>query len=257
VQRSYKPAVEAMEVLRLLSGATASVALPAAAADHHMMDGGGGATAAPFESPAVSTAAWDVALHDAGLDGLLSTSAPTAYVDAEATTSGLSQLNKYLNRSWYRAAIPLQAHDDCSQAVYATLLQQLGRARFDGLLADVGRSGVKEVLSRETTEGDDFFRAVDMVKKRAQRERVHQSLDSIDVAGSSSDLEKRSWRDSLQEAIDDTLTPREASLIYETLKGKTPTEIALHWGVASKTVSNEKTRVIQKLRAVLQTQAAD
>lgn len=251
-------------MLRLLSGASAAATLPAVAAEHHLLaDAGPAGTLA--EAPPLSDAAWDVALHDAGLDDYLATresslaAEPSILprVDADSTASGLSQLNKYLNRSWYRAGIPVQAHDDCTQAVYATLLQQLGRARFDGLLGDVGRGGVKDVFTRETTEGVDFFRAVDMVKKRAQRERVHQSLDSIDVAGPSNDLEKRSWRDSLQEAIDDSLSPREASLIYETLKGKTPAEIALHWGVAPKTVSNEKTRVIQKLRTVLQTQAVD
>lgn len=253
-----------MEVLRLLSGATASATLPAVSAEHHVL-ADASLLGPMLDAPSHPDAAWDVALHDAGLDGYLATRESSLVaepsivspVDADSTASGLSQLDKYLNRAWYRAGIPLQAHDDCTQAVYATLLQQLGRDRFDRLLSDVGRGGVKEVFTRETTEGLDFFRAVDMVKKRAQRERVYQSLDSVDVAGSSGDQEKLSWRDSLQEAIDDSLNPREASLIYETLKGKTPAEIALHWGVAPKTVSNEKTRVIQKLRDVLQTQAVD
>jgi DNA-binding CsgD family transcriptional regulator len=39
--------------------------------------------------------------------------------------------------------------------------------------------------------------------------------------------------------------------------GKTPSEIALQWGVAPKTVSNEKTRVIQKLRDALVAEMAD
>ena len=39
--------------------------------------------------------------------------------------------------------------------------------------------------------------------------------------------------------------------------GKTPAEIALRWGVATKTVSNEKTRVMQKLRHVLLAEEAD
>ena len=39
--------------------------------------------------------------------------------------------------------------------------------------------------------------------------------------------------------------------MHATLKGETPAEIASRWGVAPKTVSNEKTRVIQKLREVL------
>ena len=103
--------------------------------------------------------------------------------DTKALTSGLTQLNKYLSRAWYRAGISPQLHDDSSQAVYATLLQNLGRGSFDSLITDVGHSGIKDVFTRETSEGLAFFRAVDMVKKRAQRERIHQSLDSIDVAG--------------------------------------------------------------------------
>ncbi len=160
-------------------------------------------------------------------------------------------MNKYLNRAWYRAGIPPQSHDDNSQAVFASLLQSMGRQRFDTLLADVGQSGIKSVLSRETSEGVSFFRAVDMVKKRAQRERVHQSLNSSDVAITVRERGAAAWRDALQEAIAHNLNPREAALIQDTLMGKTPAEIALSWGVAPKTVSNEKSRVFQKLRDVL------
>ena len=108
------------------------------------------------------------------------------------------------------------------------------------------------MFSRETSDGLSFFRAVDMVKKRAQRERTYQSLESVEVAtedgsaGSGAAL-----RAALHEAIQHTLSPREAALIHDTLMGKTPAEIAIQWGVAPKTVSNEKTRVLQKLRSVL------
>jgi RNA polymerase sigma factor (sigma-70 family) len=61
-------------------------------------------------------------------------------------------------------------------------------------------------------------------------------------------------RNALHEAIDRSLNPREAALIQDTLMGKTLAEIAQQWGVASKTVSNEKTRVLQKLRDILVTQ---
>jgi DNA-binding NarL/FixJ family response regulator len=151
----------------------------------------------------------------------------------------------------------VQIHEDCSQAVFTTLLQQLGRSRFDALVSDVGHSGIKDVFSRETNEGLDFFRAVDMVKKRAQRERVFQPLDAVDIPASSSNSETKAWHEALREAIDQSLSPREASLINDTLMGKTPAEIALHWGVAPKTISNEKTRVLQKLRDVLLAQNTD
>jgi len=247
-----------MEALRLLSSAAAS--FPGLAAEHNML-ADHGAAAKPLMSAltAVSGETWDAALLQTHLTDLLSgvnpafvsSSTSTSTSDASALSSGLAQLNKYLSRAWYRAGIPVQMHEDCSQAVYTTMLQQLGRDQFDALISDVGHSGIRDVFSRETNEGLDFFRAVDMIKKRALRERAYQSLDAVDVPASSRNSETKAWSDALREAIDHSLSPREASLINETLMGKTPAEIAQHWGVAPKTVSNEKTRVLQKLREVL------
>ncbi len=254
VKRSYRPTVEALEALRLLSGsATQSLSGIAPALDVHTS---GVSTAIPATGLASTELAWDEALTQTDLAEILGSSAPVVVPGTTSTTSsttadieaGLSQLNRYLSRAWYRAAVPTQLHDDATQAVYVSLLQTLGRTRFDALLADVGQSGVKDVLSRETADGPDFFRAIDTVKKRAQREKTFQPIDAIDVAATSSGEDARALsRTALQEAIDQSLTPREASLVYDTLMGKTPAEIALQWGVAAKTVSNEKTRVMQKL----------
>jgi RNA polymerase sigma factor (sigma-70 family) len=272
-RREYRPTVEGLEALRLLSGATQAHPLAGLAAHHDLLVDPGHQTlpvADAIPAASVSSATWDAALDHAPLAELLSgphasrpngapaiagaTLEPQFVVqpDAAAMASGLSQLNKYLNRAWYRAGIPPQAHDDSSQALYASLLQSLGRQRFDRLVADVGDSGIKDVLSRETSEGLTFFRAVDMVKKRAQRERVYPSLESVDVPDATGDQSLReSRRAALQEAIDHSLSPREAALIQATLMGKTPAEIAQQWGVAAKTVSNEKSRIIQKLREAL------
>jgi RNA polymerase sigma factor (sigma-70 family) len=272
-RRDYRPTVEGLEALRLLSSAAQAHPLATIAADRDLL-------ADPVQHPvptgdetsaqAISTDAWDEALVQTQLTELLrspgatgsspsttSTLNPTAQTvttdtDPVALASGLSQLNKYLNKTWYRAGIPAQLHDDSTQAVYAALLQNMGRGRFDGLVSDVGNWGVKDTFTRETSDGLAFFRAVDMVKKRAQRERMHQSLDSVDVASDDrSSGTGTTLREALKEAIDHTLNPREAALIEDTLMGKTPAEIATQWGVAAKTVSNEKTRVLQKLRLAL------
>ena len=265
-RRSYRPTLEAMEALRLLSSAGPAAQVAGLAAEHNILaDPTTGPMPVLTDQPTFSSAAWDAALVQTHLADLLSgPSSATGPGSATATTSdpaalasGLAQLNKYLSRAWYRAAIPAQIHEDSSQAVYATLLQHLGRDRFDALVSDVGHSGIKDVFTRETNEGLAFFRAVDMVKKQAQRERMHQSLDTVDVPASSVTSEALAWREALREAIDHNLSPREASLINDTLMGKTPAEIALHWGVAPKTISNEKTRVLQKLRDVLLAQATD
>jgi len=246
--------VEALEALRLFSGASAT--LPDLTADQ-------AAIAPPIElaPPAPSrNGAWDAALAGASLSDLLGghSGRPAAAVDVEATISGLSQFDRYLGRAWARAGIAPQLRDDSTQAVYLTLLQNLGRDRFDGLVRDVGRTGIRDVLSRETPEGPDFFRAIDTVKKRAQRERSFQALDHADaVAAPARDGPDAPWRAVLHEAIARTLNPRETALIQATLQGKTPAEIAQQWGVAPKTVSNEKTRAFQKLRDFLVADLAD
>jgi DNA-binding CsgD family transcriptional regulator len=263
-RRSYRPSVETMEALRLLSGATAT-ALSGLVAEHDLFADPTAPSRPPAVPSSVSSATWDAALVHTQFANLLSdqVSATTATpaletpADPAAVNSGLAQLDRYLSRTWYRAAIPAHLHEDCTQAVYTTLLQQLGRNQFEALLGDVGQFGIKEVFTRETSEGLDFFRAVDMVKKRAQRERVHQSLEALDIPAPAVDSQTKAWREALREAISHSLSPREASLINETLMGKTPAEIALRWGVASKTVSNEKTRVLAKLRDVLSAQASD
>jgi DNA-binding CsgD family transcriptional regulator len=272
-QRRYSPTVERLEEVRLLSSASQAHPLANVAAAHDLLtDMPGAVSHLGVGSQPFSSATWDAALVETELGDILGTAgtsiststsagttlsptvsaSPEAAVDIKALSSGLTQLNKYLSRAWYRAGISPQLHDDSSQAVYTTLLQHLGRRTFDSLVTDVGHSGIKDVFTRETSEGLAFFRAVDMVKKRAQRERMHQSLDALDVA---SPIDQQglggSRRQALLEAIDRTLSPREAALIRDTLMGKSPAEIADEWGVAPKTVSNEKTRVLQKLRMAL------
>ena len=239
-RRAYSPAVEALEALRLFSGA--APAPPSVAVEQ-------GALAVPLETVAISLgeAAWDEALEQAGLVDYREQ--VRVEPDAEAIDAGLKQVGRYLCRSWYRAGIALQQHDDCTQAVYATLLTNLGRADFDRLLAEVGRLDIREVFSRESAEGLDFFRAIDMVKKQAQRQRRFEPLDGADVADSRDT--RRDWRDALEEAIAQTLDPRETAVIHDTLDGRSPAEIALQWGVAPKTISNVKTLACQKLREFL------
>lgn len=262
VRRSYRPTVEALEALRLLSGGASSLLDLSVPFDVHQ---GASGHSPSLPGPMPTDLAWDEALKQTDLADILGpTSSGRSVVVAEAPATsrdveaGLTQLNRYLSRAWYRAGVPVQMHDDCSQAVYVSLLQNLGRPRFDGLLGEIGRTGIKNVLSRETPDGPDFFRAIDTVKKRAQREKTFLPIDAIDVTTAASSEDARSlWRNALQEAIDRSLTPREASLVYETLMGKTPAEIAQQWGIAPKTVSNEKTRVIQKLRDTLVADLAD
>lgn len=254
-RRGYLPKVEALEALRLLNAATPTLG-PVIAEQIPLA-----IPAASFETNPGHDA-WDAALSQTHLADLLASSQDTAsrFVadDPQAIASGLAQLDRYLARTWARAGISPQAADDCTQGVYTTLLQNWGRGPFDSLLAEVGTMGIRATLSRDTPEGPDFFRAIDTVKKRAQRERNFAPLDdNANVPAANGDVTAESWRGALHEAIARNLSPREAALIHATLQGETPAEIALQWGVAPKTVSNEKTRAIQKLREALVADLAD
>ena len=252
--RAYRPGVEGLEALRLFSGLVgAPFAIPA---EH------GEPSPSVFESdldapgaidPGVDSDAWDAAIDLASPAELFSPTAGTSVeeaADPDAVRGGLSQLDRYLSRTWARAGVPPQKHDDCTQAVYLTLLKHLSRPGFDELMVAVGVFGIREVFSRERDEGTVFFRAIDATKKRAQRERKLRSLDD-GPDDPSAPLRERDWVDALFEAIDRALNPRESELIRATLAGETPAEIAERWGVAPKTVSNEKTRAYHKLRDFL------
>jgi hypothetical protein len=266
-RRAWAPRLEALEALRLLDAASAGLIAPLAPsgllgglpeaddlAPALLRDPGPGA--ALLEGPA-DASAWDAALGRSALDDWLSVvESESAVVAAPATEAevagGLRQVDRYLARAWARAGLAPQAHEDCTQAVHAAMLQQLGRAGFDGLMGEIGRKGITPVLSRDTELGPDFFRAVDMVKKRAQRVRSFQPLDEqAEPAALGTDGAGHDWRGALFEAIDRNLNEREATLIRATLEGFSPSEIAERWGLAPKTVSNEKTRALAKLREAL------
>ncbi len=248
-RRSYLPKVEALEALRLMDAAAPSF-LPVAILL---------APETPAIPPVVEAGhdAWDAALEATHFEELVAGPRIVITADPDRMALGLSQLDRYLGRSWARAGLSAQAHDDCTQAVYTSLLQTWGRPTFDQLLAEVGNFGIRETLTRETMKGPEFFRAIDTVKKRAQREKSYAPLDDGAQVASGGNDQAEAWKGALYEAIASSLNPREAALIRATLKGESPAEIAQQWGVAPKTVSNEKTRAIQKLREALVADLSD
>lgn len=245
--RKYRPAVEGLEHIRLFHASVPDLA--GLAVDHALLESAPRTTLDPSVSPSEALA-WDSLLENRVADFLAPKSSRLTVSDPAALRSGLQQLDRYLGRTWARAGIPPHKGDDCTQSVYLLLMESLGRTDFDRLLTDIGDHGIRTVLSRETAEGPLFFRAIDAVKKRAQREHSYNSLDDApfdpEAAAGPSDSARN-----LDEAIRLTLNPRETELIRSTLAGESPAEIAERWGVAPKTVSNEKTRVFSKLRLFL------
>ena len=264
-RHAYQPEVEGLEALRLLNGSVcpppsvAEVApIPDLAADPAASTAAATAPVGAVLPPAPgSHVAWDTALEQAQLgdwlETLLDAGAEGLQGGSEANDpalrGGVEDLARYLNTAWRRAGIPPQKFDDCSQSVFMTLLENYGREQFDGLVREVPDRGIAGVFRPETESGKEFYRAIDAAKKRAQRERSLSSLDAPEDFGVSMPADE--WgeaRADLREAMDQVLTPREADLIRSLLAGEDAGEIAGRWGVAPKTVLNEKSRVLQKLR---------
>jgi hypothetical protein len=241
-RRTYLPAIEALESLRLFSGSTATLLASVGALEVHP----GSPVGEGLEHHGDT---WDAALVGTRISDLLGSAGVEA--DPQASRQGVDQLERYLSTAWNRGGVDSQYRDDCTQAVFLSLLEQYGRGGFDRLMGDVGRFGIKEVLNRETADGPDFFRAVDMVKKRAQRMRVAVPLDAAGDVASFGDQDQHLWRDAIEKAIAKDLSPREADVIRATMRGESPMDIAEQWGLTPKTVSNEKSRAFHKLRASL------
>jgi hypothetical protein len=235
----YLPAVEALESLRLFSGTAPSLPNPAAPLDVHVSK-----PVTDSIDPHPDT--WDEALLRSRVAELLGTAVET---NSASILAGLAQMEKYLARAWHRGGLDPQLHEDCTQAVFLSLLQHYGRDGFEQIMGEVGDRGIREVFSRDTVEGPDFFRAVDAVKKRAQRLRPRVSLEDAGEVSAPVAENQFYYREALEQAIARHLNDREADLVWATLRGETPMEIAEHWGLTPKTVSNEKCRVFQKLRA--------
>lgn len=286
-RRNYKPSVEGLESLRLLStGAALPAAFPVspefapsstAPLDTPLSTETGFTEFGPLDTETAAPLVpgtldggltWDTALGETQILELLGLAVPPSIgtdpnsinvglsresllTDSASLDQGFSQMSRYLSKAWSRAGIAPQRHEDCTQSVYLTLLQTHGRPGFDSFVSEIGQSGIRDLLQRDPVLGLDFFRAVDRVKKAAQRERVHQSLDDPDWIAQAPSEVLDSWRSSLTEAMRQTLSGREQALIHASLNGETPAEIASQWGVAPKTVSNEKAKAIQKLREAL------
>ena len=163
--------------------------------------------------------------------------------------SVLRQFDDYLRRVAANAGIRPRGWPDLVQEVYAELLSAWGAERFAATFEQAAEQRIDRTLSRETEPGREFLRVVDRVKKRFQREKYVGPL-ALDLPepdeGRSPDLPAE-----IADAVDACLTERERLVIRGALRRETPAETAARLGCRAKTVSNDKSRALAKLRAAL------
>src|SRR3954465_12468802 len=105
-----------------------------------------------------------------------------AALTAQASESELvHDIQRYCAVCWRNARLDPGIWDDCTQEVCCRLL---GKAR-------AGALDLNLVLAEDTAERRELVRAIDMVRKRVQRARRHQSFDEQLAPGSDQDTRDR------------------------------------------------------------------
>ncbi len=156
--------------------------------------------------------------------------------------SAVRDITRYCQVCWRNARLPDDLWGDCTQQVFARLLESVGRDRWTGL------------LKTEDADKREFLRAIDAVKKRTQRARRFVDL-SNDVADW-----KRSavvdQREEVNKAAGEVLSDRQQKIINLSADGWGVPEIAVELGTTTQRISDEKYKAIRKLREKLGVDAA-
>src|SRR5437879_2530481 len=157
-----------------------------------------------------------------------------AALTASATESDLVRdIQRYCTVCWRNARLDPGIWDDCTQEVCCRLL---GKAR-------AGVLDLNLVLAEDTAERRELVRAIDMVRKRVQRARRHQSFDEQLAPGSDRDMrdrERQELGEILEAARRAVLSPRQDRIVELWTRGWNVPEIGHAMGLSPARVSDEK-----------------
>ncbi len=156
----------------------------------------------------------------------------------EATIRSIA---RYCNVCWRNARVPADDWPDCTQQVLTRLLERLEPDQWQLAL-----------VNDESDTRREFLRAIDTVKKRAQRSKQYSEL-AADVADHRADPDDRTadLREQVSRAAADVLSPRQQRIVELCAGGWNVPEIATALNTTPERVSDEKYKAIRKLRTHL------
>jgi RNA polymerase sigma factor (sigma-70 family) len=164
---------------------------------------------------------------------------------AEGAQQAISDVGRYCTACWRNARLPVDSWNDCTQEVFARLLQSVPTTAWG------------EALRGEGDERRELLRAVDAVKKRTQRARKFQAgVEALPDARGASDRRLAEDREALKLAAEELLSPRQQRILRLSLEGWAAHEIAEELDTPVERVSDEKYKAVRKLRARLGTSSA-
>jgi RNA polymerase sigma factor (sigma-70 family) len=171
----------------------------------------------------------------------------SAQVGANPSPELVEAIARYCNTCWRNARLAPDRWADCTQAVFARLLERVPLSDWSELL-----SGDYERECRK-----EFFRAIDAVKKQTQRARR-----AVELPASLADLrdrnqaERNDQREAVRQAADAVLSDRQRRIVELTCGGWGVPEIAEELNTTPERISDEKYKAIRKLREHLGVDAA-
>ena len=133
-----------------------------------------------------------------------------------ANPQTVNDLSRYCTACWRNARLPADVWPDCTQEVFTRLLERVPQTAWSQTLSDEG------------LERREFLRAIDAVKKRAQRGRKWAAYPEESVADyrATAEGQRADIRDELNRAADEILSGRQQQIIRWSADGWGVQEIA-------------------------------
>jgi len=165
-----------------------------------------------------------------------------AALTAHAGESDLVQdIQRYCAVCWRNAHLDPSIWDDCTQEVCCRLLTK----------ARAGELDLNLVLAEDTPERRELIRAIDMVRKRAQRTKKHQPIDTAPLAVDQRDRDRIELGEILENARRAVLSSRQDRIVELWSRGWPVPEIAELLNLTAARVSDEKYKALRKLQRYL------
>jgi hypothetical protein len=168
-----------------------------------------------------------------------------AALTAQASETDLVRdIQRYCTVCWRNARLDPRLWDDCTQEVCCRLLTKARGGQLDLTL----------VLAEDTEERRELVRAIDMVRKRVQRTKRFQTLDTFTTPASEVDQRERDrleLGEILEAARRAVLTSRQDRIVELWMRGWSVPEIGAELKLPVARVSDEKYKALRKLEQQL------
>jgi RNA polymerase sigma factor (sigma-70 family) len=155
----------------------------------------------------------------------------------DGAARAVANMGKYCTTCWRNARLPADAWGDCTQEVFARLLERVPTSKWG------------EILGGDGEERLEFLRAIDAVKKRTQRAR--KTSGAIDQLADPR-MPRDSWlgeeREAVSQAAKALLSSRQQRIVRMSLEGWSVHEMASALGMPPARVSDEKYKAVRKLQ---------